>query len=471
MVEYSVCIVNTRICRAADVGANVRNLFGIMAAVALAVMFVAGIGGAAVAVPAGSITGYVYADDGTPINEAHVVAYDDATGQQVGEGYAGADGSYGVTTGIGARTYRVKAQAKGYAAEYYDNASGPAAATTVSVIASGEPNGINFTLARIGFISGAVFEAGGLPIPTARIVAYDSATGNSVDESDSGGGAGDYYINLPPGRYRLKAQAAGYLTEWYANVTSFGAATPVSVVGLNEQPYINFTLGTVLGVTTVPATHITTTSARLNGNLTSMGASRDVTMSLEWGITAGGPYPNSAADQVVTSVGAISFDLSGITPGTTYYYRVRVDDNVGPVYGEEKSFTTLDYTAPVIDLLGCDTTASNATITWATNEAATSQIDYGLTEDYDDTTGQSANLVASHSVCLTDLSADSTYHYRIICEDASGNEVVSRDCTFTTDVYYGGRASRTWKIIGFGVVVVAGAACVMIYSIRIRQRK
>ena len=448
-----------------------RNLIRIMAAASLAVMFVAGIGRAAVAVPAASITGYVHADDGTPINEAHVVAYDNATGERVVEGYAGADGSYGITIGIGPGTYRVKAQAKGYAAEYYHNVSGPAAATTVSVTAWDETNDINFTLARIGFISGAVFEDSGLPIPTARIVAYDNTTRNSVDESDSAAGAGDYYINLPPGTYRLKAEAAGYLSEWYANVTSFGAATPVSVVGLNEEPHIYFSLGTVLGVTTGPATHITTTSAWLNGNLTSMGASRDVTMSLEWGITAGGPYPNSAADQVRTSIGAISFDLRGLTPGTTCYYRARVDDDGGPVYGEEKSFTTVDDTAPVISLLGCDTTASVATITWTTNEAATSQIDFGMTEDHGDTTGQSGALVASHSVCLIDLSADSTYHYRIICKDASGNTEVSRDYTFTTDAYYGGMATWTWKIIGFGVVVVVGAACVIIYRIRTGQRK
>lgn len=446
-----------------------RNLIRIIAAVALAVMSVAGIGGVAVAAPAVSITGYVHTDDGTPINGAHVVAYDNATWEQVGEGYAGADGNYSITTGIGTGTYRVKAQGKGYAAEYYDNVSDPAAATTVSVTAGGDTNGINFTLARIGFISGTVYKADGVtPISTARIVAYDSATGNWVDEGHSGASAGYYYINLPPGTYRLKSEADGYLSEWYANVTSFGTATPVSVVGLNEKPYINFTLRTALRVTTGPATHCTTTSARLNGNLTSMGASKDVTVSLEWGITAGGPYPNSAADQVRTSIGAISFDLSGLIPGTTYYYRARADGDGGPVYGAEMSFTTIDTTAPAISLVtSSGITKAGATITWTTNEAASSQVEYGPTEEYGSTTTLDETKVTSHSVDLTDLKADKTYHYRVLSKNAANNQAASGDDTFTTAGPSGRMPRWATAIIVLAVLGLVGAAYVMIYRISI----
>jgi hypothetical protein len=430
-------------------------------------MSVAGIGGVADAAPAGSITGYVHAVNGAPINEAHVVAYDNATWEQVGEGYAGADGSYSITIGTGTGTYRVKAQAMGYAAQYYDNVSDPAAATTVTLIAEGDTKGINFSLTQIGFISGIVFEAGGvIPISTARIVAYDNATGNWVDESDSGASAGYYYINLPPGTYRLKSEAAGYLTEWWLNVTSFGAATPVSVIGLDERPYINFTLETVLGVRTDLATHLTTTSAWLNGSLTSMGASRDVTVSFEWGVTAGGPYLKSAADQVRTSIGAISFGLSGLTPATTYYYKAKAVGDAGPVYGEEMRFTTVDNVVPVISLLGCETTATVATVTWTTNEPTTSQIDFGLTEDYGSTTGQSADLVASHSVCLIELSANRTYHYQIICKDASGNRAVTEDHTFTAR-HLGGMPRWAGVIIVLAVLGLLSAAFVMIYRISI----
>ena len=112
------------------------------------------------------------------------------------------------------------------------------------------------------------------------------------------------------------------------------------------------------------------------------------------------------------------------------------------------------------------TTASVATVTWTTNEPTTSQIDFGLTEDYGSTTGQSADLVASHSVCLIELSANRTYHYRIICKDASGNRAVTEDQTFTTS-HLGGMPRWAGVIIVLAVLGLLGAAFVMIYRISI----
>ena len=47
-----------------------------------------------------------------------------------------------------------------------------------------------------------------------------------------------------------------------------------------------------LSVTTSAASDITTNSATLNGNLTGMGMTNNITVSFEWGTTQGGPYPN-----------------------------------------------------------------------------------------------------------------------------------------------------------------------------------
>ena len=53
---------------------NVASLVRIIAAVAIVMAAVAGIGSVAVAAPVGSITGYVYQDyNATPINGAHVI--------------------------------------------------------------------------------------------------------------------------------------------------------------------------------------------------------------------------------------------------------------------------------------------------------------------------------------------------------------------------------------------------------------
>ena len=93
-------------------------------------------------------------------------------------------------------------------------------------------------------------------------------------------------------------------------------------------------------VTTNDASNVATTSARLNGNLTSLGTASSVTVSFVWGTTLGGPYPNETTGQAMTSTGTFYFDLRSLIPGTTYYYKAKAVGD-GTVYGAEKSFTTL----------------------------------------------------------------------------------------------------------------------------------
>jgi phosphodiesterase/alkaline phosphatase D-like protein len=157
--------------------------------------------------------------------------------------------------------------------------------------------------------------------------------------------------------------------------------------------------------------------------------------------------------------GAVWFDLSGLAPGTTYYYKAKAVTGGDLAYGVEKSFTTIDATAPVISSVRSDNiTASRTNITWTTNEAATTQVEYGLTTAYGATTSLDTNLVTSHSVSLTSLSNNSTYHYRVISKDASNNQAVSADGTFTTAKSSGGMPTWAWVIIGVGAVGIVGAA-------------
>jgi len=91
-------------------------------------------------------------------------------------------------------------------------------------------------------------------------------------------------------------------------------------------------------VTTSAATAITENSATLNGNLNSIGSASPVSVSFEWGLTAA--YGNETAPQAMGSPGAFEFDLVGLLPDTTYYFRAKVTGSV-TVYGGELSFTTL----------------------------------------------------------------------------------------------------------------------------------
>ncbi|MFA5810231.1 MAG: Ig-like domain-containing protein, partial [Thermoleophilia bacterium] len=92
-----------------------------------------------------------------------------------------------------------------------------------------------------------------------------------------------------------------------------------------------------------------------------------------------------------------------------------------------------DTTPPTISsVLASNITSSGATITWSTNEAADSQVEYGLTTAYGSQTTLNATVVTSHSVVVSGLSANTTYNYRVKSKDAAGNLALSSNFTFTT---------------------------------------
>jgi hypothetical protein len=93
-----------------------------------------------------------------------------------------------------------------------------------------------------------------------------------------------------------------------------------------------------------------------------------------------------------------------------------------------------DTTPPIIsDVSVADITTTTAIITWTTDEPSDSAVDYGLTASYGAT---SSNLMTesntSHSISLSGLIADTTYHYRVKSRDAAGNETASGNGNFST---------------------------------------
>ena len=95
--------------------------------------------------------------------------------------------------------------------------------------------------------------------------------------------------------------------------------------------------------------------------------------------------------------------------------------------------STLDMTAPtLLAITATAITSSGATITWTSNENATSQVEYGTTTSYGSMSALDASLVMSHSVALTGLASSSMYHFRVWSKDAANNTASSSDMSFTT---------------------------------------
>src|SRR5262249_26297649 len=92
-----------------------------------------------------------------------------------------------------------------------------------------------------------------------------------------------------------------------------------------------------------------------------------------------------------------------------------------------------DTTAPVISSMrAVNIGTSGATITWTTNEASDSQVEYGTTTAYGSSTARNPSLATSRSQPLSGLTPSTLYHYRVKSRDAAGNLATSGDGTFTT---------------------------------------
>ena len=97
--------------------------------------------------------------------------------------------------------------------------------------------------------------------------------------------------------------------------------------------------------------------------------------------------------------------------------------------------TSGDVTPPTISSVSASSiTRTSAAISWTTNEAANGQIEYGLTTTYGNSSTLATAMTTAHSISMASLSAGTTYHYRIKSSDATGNQAVSVDKTFTTTV-------------------------------------
>ncbi len=103
--------------------------------------------------------------------------------------------------------------------------------------------------------------------------------------------------------------------------------------------------------------------------------------------------------------------------------------------------------APEIsDLVITGVSSSEVTLTWNTDSATTTIVDYGTTSSYG-SQEQESTLSTSHSITLTSLSANTSYHYRISSTDDSSNTTTTSDNTFATAVASSSTTTSTTTVV------------------------
>lgn len=212
----------------------------------------------------------------------------------------------------------------------------------------------------------------------------------------------------------------GGITYHY-RVRSTGVGTPEGTSGDYTFTTLDVTAPTI---SNVQATNVTGTTARIIWD-----TNEDSTSVVNYGF--GEPYAYSATGTGMTNSHAV--DLSGLTSGATYRFRVTSADAAGnSTTSVEFTFVTPDVTAPVISSISVDQiTVNSARVNWQTNELATSSVTYGKTTVYG-SNATSGSLVANHQIALTGLDANTTYRFLVSAADAAGNSATSTDQTFVT---------------------------------------
>lgn len=94
---------------------------------------------------------------------------------------------------------------------------------------------------------------------------------------------------------------------------------------------------------------------------------------------------------------------------------------------------TVDNAPPLISEVGASAVAADAAVIgWTTSEPADSQVEYGMTLEYGDSTPLSSTRVLTRGAALSGLASEALYHYRVKSRDASGLLSVSEDFVFAT---------------------------------------
>lgn len=185
-----------------------------------------------------------------------------------------------------------------------------------------------------------------------------------------------------------------------------------------------------LAIENVATLSVTDSSAVITWN-----TSVETTGRVEYGLTAEYGSNTAATEDLSTSH---EVTLSGLEPGTTYYYMIESADSAGNTQtAADRTFTTaapVDGTPPAISQVVCtDISDISAVIEWTTDEAATGLVAYGTSPEYGEIIEVSSQPVTAHSVTITGLEPETSYYFKIISLDAEQNEAAHESVEpFTT---------------------------------------
>ena len=256
-----------------------------------------------------------------------------------------------------------------------------------------------------------------------------------------------YGLTVNPDITGTKTTETGTTGVFTSNLTGLTPATTYhyrayvtsSVATTYGSDFTFTTLAVLPTVVTNAATGVTSVAASLNGTVNANNSSTVVTF--EYGTTVAYGNVGTAVPSPVTGTSntAVAFGLTGLTPNTTYHFRVIGVNIAGTSNGNDLTFTTTAVLPTVVTNAATLVTASSATLNGsvnANNASTAVTFEYGTTVAYgtvvtaipSPVTGISNTAV---TYALSGLAPNTTYHFRAVGVNTAGT-ANGNDLTFTT---------------------------------------
>lgn len=188
-------------------------------------------------------------------------------------------------------------------------------------------------------VSGGNITSDGWADITARGICWAATINPTISDNktSNGSGTGSFTANItgltPGSTYHVRAYATNIVGTAYGNDLSFTA------------------LAVTPTLTTANISSPTRTTAVSGGNITSNGGAAVTARGVCWS-TSTGPVATGSHTSDGTGNGTFTSNMTGLTPGTTYYVRAFATNIAGTAYGNEVFFTTSPVLVPTLTTTG-----------------------------------------------------------------------------------------------------------------------